>query len=497
MDMATPSSRRRDDRLYQAIASRDRRFDGRILVGVRTTGIYCRPICPARTPKRENCRYYRTAAAAEGAGYRPCKRCRPETAPASPAWNGTRTTTNRALRLIAGGALNGGSVASLAGRLGVGDRHLRRLFECHLGASPTQIAATQRLHLALQLLVQTTLPMTQIAIGAGYASLRRFNAAFKETYGAPPTIIRRKNTSPENLSAHAPITLMLGYRPPYDWHSILSFLDARAIPGIDHCQGGTYTRTIEISGRHGILSVRNDAAKHTLLAELRIGEIVNLLPIVQRLRILFDLDADPDAANDVLSADPGLAPLVARAPGLRLPGSWDTFELIVRAILGQQITVAAARTIATRLVERYGKPLAVQQNLPFDNPRLFPDCHALATADIQAIGMPGRRAQTLRSFAQAVADGTLNLDPSVDGDTLSRQLLAINGIGKWTVGYVQLRAIKDPDIFPPGDIALLRAAQALGIAQTQPQLQQASQAWQPWRATAVAHLWRSLAQSKT
>ena len=263
--------------------------------------------------------------------------------------------------------------------------------------------------------------------------------------------------------------------------------------GIDCRAGESYIRTIEINASQGILRVHNNAARHTLIAELHIGGIVNLLPIVQRLRSMFDLDADPDAANGVLSADHRLAPLVARAPGLRLPGSWDIFELVVRAILGQQITVAAARTIATRLVERYGRPLNLETNLPLENPCLFPDCHTLAEADIQAIGMPGRRVQTLKFFAQAVADGTLDLDPGVDSHELSRQLLAISGIGKWTVGYVQLRAFKDPDAFPPGDIALLRAAQSLGIAQAQPQLQQAALAWQPWRAAAVAHLWRSLA----
>ncbi|MHA1572350.1 MAG: DNA-3-methyladenine glycosylase family protein, partial [Alphaproteobacteria bacterium] len=267
-----------------------------------------------------------------------------------------------------------------------------------------------------------------------------------------------------------PQTLILGYQPPYDWGAILSFLATRSIPGIDRCHDGTYTRTIEIHGKDGILKVHNDTAKNALIARLHTASIVNLLPIVQRLRSLFDLDADPQAANAVLSADRRLAPLVAQAPGLRLPGSWDTFELIIRAILGQQITVAAARTIATRLVERYGHPLRADMDAPFDNPRLFPDCHALAKADIQGIGIPGRRAQTLKAFAQAVATGELNLDPGVDSFELSRQLLAIKGIGKWTVGYVQLRALKDPDAFPSGDIALLRAAQRLGIAQAQPQL---------------------------
>ncbi len=484
-----------NDRYYEALVSRDRRFDGHFFVGVKTTGVYCRPICPARTPKPKNCNFYRAAAEAEQAGFRPCKRCRPETAPASPAWLGTAATTRRALRLIAEGALNEGSVAALANRLGVGERHLRRLFDCHIGASPQQVAATQRLHLALQLLVQTALPMPEIAAGAGYASLRRFNATFKQAYGAPPTDIRRRAISRAYADGPAPITLMLGYRTPYDWDAVLAFLAARAIPGVEQCAGNSYTRTIEFEGQQGTLRIRNEATKSALIADLWIGEVVNLLPIVQRLRSMFDVDADPDAVRQVLGADRHLAPLVTQAPGLRLPGCWDPFELVIRAIVGQQITVTAARTIVSRLVERYGRPLSTDMSTPFDGkPHLFPDSHTLATADIHKIGMPGRRVETLRSLSQAVAAGTVDLGSDADGETLHRQLVATAGIGKWTAGYVQLRALKDPDAFPPGDIALLRAAQSLGIAQTQTELQQAAEAWRPWRAYAVAHLWRSLAK---
>ena len=295
-----------------------------------------------------------------------------------------------------------------------------------------------------------------------------------------------------------PQRLILAYRPPYDWQAVLSFLATRAIPGIDCCHDGTYTRTIEIHGRRGILAVRNDTARNALVAQLEIAATVDLSTIAQRLQSMFDLDVDPAAVSEVLSVDERLGPLVAARPGLRLPGCWDPFELIVRAILGQQITVAAARTIATRVVERYGRPFGSGTRLPCGQaPRLFPNAQTLAAADIQSIGMPGRRVQTLQSFAQAVTDDAIDLNPGADGERLTQQLLSIKGIGQWTAGYVQLRTLKDPDAFPPGDIALLRAAQSLGIAQTQPQLQQAAQAWRPWRASAVAYLWRSLAEAKT
>ncbi|MEM7225861.1 MAG: AlkA N-terminal domain-containing protein [Pseudomonadota bacterium] len=468
---------------YEALTSRDPRFDGRFFVAVRTTGIYCRPICPAPNPKAQNCAYYRSAAEAERDGYRPCKRCRPETAPNSAAWNGTSASVRRALDLIAEGALNEGSVDALAGRLGLGERHLRRLFERHIGASPLEVAATQRLHLARQLLVQTRLPMTEVAIASGYASLRRFNAAFKATYGGPPSSLRPAKGRGASAATQAPITLMLGYQPPYDWEAMLGFLRSRAIPGLEACDEASYRRAFQVMGRPGSVRVTNDPKRRALLAQLEIDGVVSLLPIVARLRALFDLDMAPASCLETLSGDPHLAPLVATAPGLRVPGCWDPFELLVRAILGQQVTVAAARTLAGRLIARCGGA-----------PGQFPAPDAVANANLDGIGMPGRRIETLQTLAKAVAEGRIDLDPGSNPERLEADLLATPGIGKWTVGYVRLRALKDPDAFPRADIALLRAAQGLGFAETHRELERAAERWRPWRATAVLHLWRSLSQ---
>ena len=489
MSGQTPTPQHPDGRYYEALASRDARFDGRFFVGVRTTGVYCRPICPAPNPKIGNCAFFRTAAEAERRGFRPCKRCRPETAPASAAWLGTCSTVRRALRLIAEGALDEGSVDTLAGRLGVGGRHLRRLFERHVGAAPSELAATQRLHLARQLLTETRLPMTQVALASGYGSLRRFNGTFKSAYGVPPSRVRRGTAG----GGAAPITLVLAYVPPYDWDGQLRFLRQRAIPGVECCAGGRYARTFALEGRPGVLRVANDARRHGLRVEVWIDGLVSLLPVVAGLRALFDLNAEPAAIGGTLGADGRLAPLVAAAPGLRVPGCWDPFELLVRAVLGQQITVSGARTLASRLVERFGRALAGGGEGPLGAGFHFPPPGALAEADIGAIGMPRRRAETIRSVARAVAEGSLRLDGGADPDVLERTLGAIPGIGAWTIGYVRLRALKDPDGFPVGDVALLRAARRLAIADTWPRLQAAAEAWRPWRAYATVHLWRSLA----
>lgn len=490
--MANPTQDERieDARLYEALVSRDSRFDGRFFVGVRTTGVYCRPICPAPNPKPANCTYHRTAAGAEREGYRPCKRCRPETAPNSAAWLGTCATVRRALRLIADGALDGGSVDALAARLGVGARHLRRLFERHVGASPTEVAATQRLHLARQLLWETRLPMTEVATAAGYSSLRRFNATFRDAYRSAPSEARVRVGSNGCTGSQAPIALTLGYVPPYDWHALLGYLRARAIPGVEEIDGNGYARTFELGIRKGVLRVSDSPRHSALRAEVWIDGVVSLLPVAERLRAIFDLDAEPSSIREGLSLDPGMAPLVDAAPGLRVPGCWDPFELIVRGILGQQVTVAAGRTFASRLTREWGRRIATDRGAPLGGGRLFPAPTALADAGIEAIGVTGRRADTIRLLARAVADGSVRLDPGIEPAMLRRELLAIPGIGEWTVGYAWLRALKDPDAFPAGDIALLRAAQRLGLAETGGELGRAAERWRPWRAYAVMHLWR-------
>ena len=337
-----------DDACYRAIETRDRRFDGHLFVAVRTTGVYCRPFCPAPTPKRENVRFFPTAAAAQEAGFRPCLRCRPETSPELAVWHGSSNTVSRALRLIEAGALDEADVATLAERLGMGERQLRRLFQQHLGASPIAIAQTRRILLAKQLLHDTRLPMTEVAAAAGFGSLRRFNETFQQLFRRPPKALRRAGVTAESVGASGAVAVKLAYRPPYDWEYILAFLRARAIPGIETVSEGRYARSIAIGAARGLLIVE-PAESDCLKTTVRFPDLRNLPAIIARLRRVFDLAADPLAIGAHLSRDPRLASLVAQRPGLRVPGAWDGFELAVRAILGQQITVTAATRLAGRL----------------------------------------------------------------------------------------------------------------------------------------------------
>lgn len=478
------------DRLYQAMMARDPRFDGRFFVGVRTTGVYCRSICPAPTPKRANCRFFASAAAAQSAGFRPCKRCRPETAPASPAWSGTEATVRRALRLIADGALDDATVGALAIRLGVGERHLRRLFDTHLGASPAAVARTQRLHLAKQLLERTDLPMADVALAAGFGSVRRFNDQVRQVYGAPPGSLRRDHG--RRTGGVAPVELRLGCRPPFDWPALAGFLAARAIPGLETCTQG-YRRSIRLGPACGVLDV-SPGPGGALTARLRLDGAAPLLAAVAGIRSLFDIDADTAGITAHLAADRRLAPLVARAPGLRVPGAWDAFELAVRAVLGQQVTVAGARTLLGRLVATHGDPLPGADGQGAW--RLFPEAGRLAEADLTAIGLTRARAATVRGLAAAAASGDLCLDPADDPDEAMRRLRALPGIGAWTAGYIAMRALRHPDAFPSADAGLVKAARRLGIAETARGLDDAAEAWRPWRAYAAIHLWHSLSDSE-
>lgn len=473
------------DACYRAILSRDSRFDGRIFGGVKTTGIYCRPICPARTPKRENITFYPSAAAAEAAGFRACLRCRPETSPDLGAWKGSSSTVSRALILIEAGALDDGDVETLAGRLGVGDRQLRRLFQTHLGATPIGVAQTRRVLLAKQLIHETDLPMAQVALASGFGSVRRFNETFQNLYRRPPATLRRRSI-PATVADG--VTLKLRYKPPYDWDGLIAFLKLRAIPGIEMVTDARYARTIELGGEMGTLAV-TPAGKDQLSVQVRFPRTSALPAILARVRRVFDLAADPTAINEHLSADPDLAPRVAARPGLRVPGAWDGFELAIRAILGQQITVHAAVLLAGKLAAQYGEPLPeawAQEGLTV----AFPSPRRLAAADLSGLPMPGARSRSLASMgAAAVADPAL-FGPRQDLDTAIKVLKALPGIGEWTAQYIAMRQLREPDAFPAADIGLMRALETPGGGRPSPaQLLARAEAWRPWRAYAALHLW--------
>lgn len=472
----------------RARLSRDARFDGRFFIGVKTTGIYCRPICPANAPKSENIVFYRTAASAGEAGFRPCLRCRPECAPGTAAWAGTSTTVQRGLRLIAEGALDDGNIERLSDRLGVTSRHLRRLFAKHLGASPLAVAHTQRLHFAKNLIDQTSLSMQDISVAAGFGSVRRFNDTFKKMYGRTPRELRRQRESTIVSSA---FSVQLPYRLPFDWQRVLAFFSERATPGVERVENGRYLRTIAIDDARGIVDVR-DAGDHLSLSLHGIGTD-GLFPIVQRVRGIFDLDATTHDIAHTLSADAVLKPLVKNNPGVRVPGSWNGFELTVRAILGQQVSVGAATTLAGRIADRYGEQVAVAVEGIAEVPtRLFPQPNRLMRARMEKLGIIGSRAQTIRRVASAVVAGDLSFDAAEPADRFRDSLKAIKGIGDWTAEYVAMRAMKDPDAFPASDLGLLRAFDVPGGERMRPkELLERAEAWRPWRAYAALLLWGS------
>ncbi len=473
---------------YRAVKSRDARFDGRFFTGVVSTGIFCRPVCPAPTPKAENCQFFADAAAAMNAGFRPCLRCRPEAAPGSPAWNGVSTTVNRAMRLIGEGALDdGGSVAALADRLGMGERHLRRLFLEHVGVGPKAVAQTRRVLFAKKLIGETNLSLTDIALAAGFGSIRRFNATFLEIYGRPPRELRRLEGE-EAGAADVPLQLKLAVRPPYDWPGIVGFFKSRAIPGVEDVGEGHYRRGLHFDGRGGWLEVRPDGAGRHLRVSVRLDDTRHLKTVMERCRRLFDTDADRDAINAHLGRDPVLAAAVERHPGLRLPGGWEPFEIAVRAVLGQQVSVAAARTFAGRLCEAWGAPL--KGTPPRGLSRLFPTPQALARArDLTVIGLTRRRAETLHGLAKAFADGSLDLEQAQDLADLETRLTTLPGIGPWTARYIAMRAFSEPDAFPSGDLGLLRAMRTENPEMTARELDRRAEGWRPWRAYAALHLW--------
>ena len=442
------------DRWYDALRSHDPRFDGRLFIAVTTTRIYCRPICPAKRPLRKNIRIYASAAAAEAAGFRPCLRCRPEVAPWTSAWNGTSTTVSRAMRLIGEGALDDGDVEALAQRLGVTSRHMRRLFEEHLGASPIAIAQSRRVHFARTLITDTSLPITDVAFAAGFGSVRRFNTAIKRAYRMAPREMRRGR-----VADGGDIVVRLPYRAPFDYRGLLAFLKPRAITGVEIVDGDEYRRTISFGDAAGVIRVRD--AGNALQLSVPRAFTHTLKPIVDRVRRLFDLFADPDTIAEDLARDRTLRPLVRRWPGVRVPGAWDTFEMSVRAVVGQQVSVAAATTLMGRIATRFGTPIETGDPALT---RVFPDAVTLRDAPIE--GMPASRAATIRAIAS--------------GDAVPR------GVGPWTRSYIAMRS-GDPDAFPQGDLVLRKAAGNVG----ERELLARAEAWRPWRAYAAILLWRS------
>lgn len=469
-------------RCYRALRTRDRRFDGRFFVGVVTTGIYCRPVCPARTPKAANIRFYRCAAAAEEAGFRPCLRCRPETAPGTPAWNGTPAVVERALRLLARGALDEAGVEPLAARVGIGSRHLRRLFHRHLGASPLAVARTERVHFARRLLDETDLPITRIALAAGFGSVRQFNHAFRQTFRRPPTLVRRR--AGRAVAAADGYSLRLAYRAPLDWKALLAFFALRAIPGVEMVDGDTYRRTIIVRDVPGTLAIRPDA--NALRLDVVLPGPDTLFQVATRARRMLDLDADPARIARELRHDPLLAPRIARHPGLRLPGAWDPFECAVRAIIGQQVSVRAATTLAGRVARTFGRPTASAE------PRLshvFPDPARLADAPLETIGLIGARARAIRALAAAIADRTLVLDGTLPAEDVVQRLCGLPGVGEWTAQYILLRALGEPDAFPAGDLGLRHAVGNGQGPLSERALAQRAESWRPWRGYAALQLW--------
>ncbi len=469
---------------YRAMASRDSRFDGRFIIGVRTTGIYCRPGCPARTPKRANVAFFACAAAAEGAGLRACLRCRPDAAPGSPAALGTPATVTRALRILGEGGLRAdtGGVEGLAARLGLGARHLRRLFREHLGASPLAIASSQRVQFARKLVEETSLPMTELALASGFASLRRFNDAMLRAFGRTPTELRRR--SKPHVWPLGQVRLRLPYRAPLDWDALLAFLAARAIPGVERVSHAEYARSVRVGASAATLRVSRAVDATHLVLELTCAPVAQLSRVAARVRRLFDLDADPAAIDARLAEVPWLAASVKAHPGLRVPGAWDSFELAVRALLGQ-VSVPLASILTRRLVERFGARISGPAGAPLaaELTHTFPAPAELATARLEGIGLPAPRAAAVRALAQACVDG-LDLEAASVAE-----LTELPGIAPWTAITLAMRAGRDPDAFPAGDLTLREHASASGAPLAPRALTALAEPARPFRAYAALHLW--------
>nr|WP_205807326.1 AlkA N-terminal domain-containing protein [Micromonospora sp. HNM0581] len=490
------------ERCYRAVDSRDQRFDGWFYTGVTSTGIYCRPSCPAMTPKRRNVRFFPSSAAAQRAGLRACRRCRPDAAPGSPQWDVRADVVGRAMRLIADGVVDRDGVPGLAARLGYTERHLHRMLRAELGAGPLALARAQRAQTARTLIETTGLGLAEIAFAAGFGSVRQFNDTVRTVYGAPPSQLRTGNDL--TVGGAGTVTLRLAYRPPLHAAALLDFLARRALPGVDEVVDGTYRRGLRLP--HGPAEVTLTPAGSHVAATLRLTDLRDLAPAVSRCRRLFDLDADPVAVDQTLAADPALAATVAAEPGVRVPRAVDGFEMAVRAIATQQVSLASARTALVRLLAHTG---AVDRGVPVAE-RTSARCDAagrrqaspggvlrgFATAEEvlrvadEGFRMPGSRRETIRAVARAVADGELDLESGGDREETARRLTAIAGIGAWTAGYLAMRALGDPDTFLPTDLALRRGAAAVGLTDNPKALDEYAVRWRPWRSYAVIRLWR-------
>jgi AraC family transcriptional regulator of adaptative response / DNA-3-methyladenine glycosylase II len=497
---------------YRAVDSRDARFDGWFVTCVTSTGIYCRPSCPAITPKRANVRFLPSAAAAQREGFRACLRCRPDAAPGSPEWNYRADVVGRAMRLIADGVVDREGVPGLASRLGYTERHLGRMLIAEVGAGPLALARAQRAQTARILIETTTLGLAEVAFAAGFGSVRQFNDTVREVYGRTPTALRDARGGSSGTGERGSVTLRLPYREPLHAEALIEFLGARTITGVDEVRDGAYARGLCLP--HGPASLTARFLPGYVQTTLTLSDVRDLAPAVARCRRLFDLDADPVAIDDRLALDPALAPSVAKEAGVRVPGAVDGFEVAVRAVVGQQVSVAGARTTLARLVRLSVPPPTRVDHEPevmidtsarrpaHDHGDLagagppsglagFPTAAAVAAAPDAAFGMPEARRRTIRALATAVADGTLHLDPGADRAETEARLLQIPGIGPWTAQYVALRALGDPDVLMPADLGVRRGATALGLPADPGALaKHAHDTWAPWRSYATIRLWR-------
>jgi AraC family transcriptional regulator of adaptative response / DNA-3-methyladenine glycosylase II len=475
---------------YQALVSHDPRFDGIFFVGVTSTGIYCRPICPAKTPKRENCRFHASAEAAEKAGFRPCLRCRPELAPGQAPVDHAHRIAHLLVHRIGEGLLDeGAGLEEIAAQIELSSRQLRRIVQRELGVSPIELLQTRRLLLAKQLLTETRLPVTEIAFASGFSSLRRFNDAFSSQYRMPPTRLRRKAAEPgTEVGAADTSTLQLSYRPPYDWEGILEFLRARLTKGVEAIGHGSYLRTVRLGQHTGWIRVTHAPEKRALLVKFTHALTPVLPALLGRLRHLFDLAARPDVIAAHLAKDRRLKRSLARNPGLRVPGAFDGFEIAIRAIVGQQVTVRAATTVSGRLAEAFGEKIAT----PFPElTRLTPRAERLARAgvgDIAKHGLISARARSIIGLARAFQAGILPLEAGTDPEAAIARLLARPGVGPWTAHYIAMRALRWPDAFPKGDVAVLNNLGGVSARQAE----SIAEAWRPWRSYAVIHIWKNL-----
>jgi AraC family transcriptional regulator of adaptative response / DNA-3-methyladenine glycosylase II len=474
------------DRCYRAICSRDPRFDGQFFTAVTSTGIYCRPICPAPTPYAHHVRFYACAAAAEAAGFRACRRCHPEASPGSPNWNVRADLVARALRLIASGIVDAEGVAGLACRLAVSPRHLHRELVAEVGVGPLALARSRRVRTARLLIDQTNLSLATIAFSSGFASVRQFNDSMQAAFGCSPSAFRR--VQPPG-AGDGKLTLRLQYRPPFDSESLLVYLGRRALPGVEEVVHGRYRRTIVLPQSRGIIELEPVVETNSILLHLQLSDLSDLNLLVHRCRQVFDLDADPAAISEVLAADPVLASLIAARPGLRVPGAVNGFELAVRAILGQQVSVAGARTLAGRNVTALGEPLTTPDG---KLTHTFPSPEVLTRADLSGLGITQSRVSALRALAQSVVKGDLVLDHSADRVQTAEQLQRLPGVGPWTASYISMRALGDPDALPVTDLGLRRALEQHGLPTDTRRIVAHAASWRPWRAYATHHLWASL-----